>query len=504
MPTQADTGGAAEVAGRGTVSGDPVQNCPMAVGGHASLFSSSGVSPVGLTRSGSMSGAVRSGLARGRSLDLGRGRNRQEWTNWAGNQTVTPTDGWVRVHTEADIARAMADAITRQRSIRAIGSGHSFTAAAVADQILVDLSSYNRLLSADRTTGMVTVQSGITIAQLNRQLDELGLAMPNLGDIEYQTISGAISTGTHGTGAQLGGLATRVTEMRVVTGAGSIRTLTGDELQLAVVGLGVFGIVSTITLHCVPAFNLHVKNQPMKLDKLLDSFDEFVDGNDHFEFFWVPHTKWALTKRNNRTEEPRRPLPRHKAFIGDYVMENAAFGLVTKVGKRRPASIPKLATALPGSDTPEYVDTSWKVFTSPRMVKFVEQEYAIPRSAVPEALRAITDMVDRKGHLISFPVEVRVAAADDIALSTAHGRDSGYIAVHMVKGSDHRAYFKDVEDILRTFDGRPHWGKLHTRTYEDLAPTYKRIGEVNELRKQCDPLGLCSNDYTNQVLGPID
>jgi L-gulono-1,4-lactone dehydrogenase len=425
---------------------------------------------------------------------------RGEWTNWAGNQRVSPSR-ISRPTTETALIGDIVSALNHGLSIRAVGSGHSFTATAIADQLLVDLSGYNRLLSADRVTGLVTVQSGITLHDLNRELDALGLAMPNLGDIAYQTVSGAISTGTHGTGARLGGLATQVREMRLITGTGEVVSLVGDDLQLAVVGLGAFGIISTLTIECVPAFNLHVLNEPMKLDKVLGSFDELNDTNDHFEFYWVPHTKWALTKRNNRTEQPLRPQPKLKSLANEYLFENLAFGAITKLGKVRPSLIPRLATAAPSSGRVEYVDKSFHVFASPRFVKFVEQEYAIPRPAVPEALLDITKMVERQGYLVSFPVEVRVTAADDLALSTATGRDSGYIAVHMVKGSDHRAYFKDVEDILRSYDGRPHWGKLHTRTYDDLAPTYKRIDEVRDLRARLDPDGRCSNAYVNQVLG---
>jgi L-gulono-1,4-lactone dehydrogenase len=424
------------------------------------------------------------------------------WSNWAGNQTASPLLV-ERPIDESQLIDVVVRSLHAKRRIRAIGSGHSFTAAAVADQTLIDLSGYNRIVAADKMTGLVTVQSGMALSQLNDELDQLGLAMPNLGDIVYQSISGALSTGTHGTGATLGGLATQVREMRIVSGTGELTTLTGDDLALAIIGLGAFGIVSTITLQCVPSFNLHVVNEPMKLSAALGQFEELADTNDHFEFYWVPHTKWALTKKNNRTDRPLTPRSKVSAFANDYLFENVAFGAITKLGKFRPSLIPRLATAAPSSGRTEFVDKSFEVFASPRFVKFVEQEYAIPRAAVPEALRSITEMVDKKGHQISFPVEVRVTAADDVALSTAYGRPSGYIAVHMVKGSEHTAYFKDVEDILRTYDGRPHWGKLHTRTYEDLAPTYKRLDDVRALRNQMDPNGLCSNAYVNRVFGPV-
>lgn len=424
------------------------------------------------------------------------------WTNWAGNQSASPLLV-ERPTTEEQLVDAVRRSVLAGRQVRAVGSGHSFTAAAVADQTLLDLSAYSRVLSVEQRTGRVTVEAGIALADLNEKLDKLGLAMANLGDIAYQTISGAISTGTHGTGARLGALATQVVEMTLVTGSGQLTTLTGEELRLAVVGLGAFGIISTLTLQCVPAFRLHVVNQPMKLDAVFAQFDELVDTNDHFEFYWVPHTRWALTKRNNRTDEPLRPRSKRSAFANDILFENVAFGALTKVGKLLPKAIPRLATAAPSSGRVEFVDRSHHVFVSPRLVKFVEQEYAIPRAAVPDALQEITEMVDRRGYKISFPVEVRVTAPDDVALSTAYGRESGYIAVHMTKGSDHTAYFADVEAILRAHQGRPHWGKLHTRTYEDLADAYPRFEDARALRERLDPSRVFSNDYANRMLGPI-
>jgi L-gulono-1,4-lactone dehydrogenase len=438
------------------------------------------------------------------AVDKGRGDRATpaRWTNWAGNQTAQPLSV-VAPKTEDELVAGVRASLAAGRRLRAVGSGHSFTAAAVADQTMFDMRGYDHILRADKSSGLVTVQSGIALSKLNQQLDALGLAMPNLGDIAYQSISGAISTGTHGTGAALGGLAAQVRELRIVTGTGEVLTLGGDEVKLAVVGLGAFGIISTVTLQCVPSFNLHVVNAPMKLDNVLGQFQELATTNDHFEFYWVPHTKWALTKQNNRTDAPLSPRSKTSSFMNDYLFENVAFGALTKVGKLRPDLIPRLATATPSSGRVEFVDRSFEVFTSPRFVKFVEQEYAIPQEAVPEALLEVTRMVEKRGYQISFPVEVRVTAADDVALSTAYGRESGYIAVHMVKGSDHVPYFRDVEDIMKSYDGRPHWGKLHTRTYDDLQGSYPQMEAVRDLRRKLDPEGLCANPYLTQVLGAL-
>ncbi len=422
------------------------------------------------------------------------------WTNWAGNQHATPISR-LSPTTLDELNSGIAHAIATGRTLRTVGSGHSFTGAAVADDLLIDLSAYNSPVRADRTTGLVTVQSGMGLGDLNAHLDSLGLAMPNLGDIAYQTISGAISTGTHGTGSQLTGISGQVRALRLITGTGQDINLTGDDLATGVVGLGTLGIITEVTLQCVPAFSLLAVNEPMKVEKTLDRFEELWSSNDNFEFYWVPHTKWALTKTNNRTDRPPMARSRRQTFLNDYLLENVAFGAVVKLGKLRPKLIPKLATALPSTGRTEFVDVSHRIYTSPRLVKFLEMEYAIPVEAVPAALREVMAMVERNGHNVSFPIEVRTAAADNIALSTASGRQSGYIAVHMAKGMDHIPYFRDVETIMRAYEGRPHWGKMHTQTAVELRGRYCGFDRFLALRERLDPDRRMANRYTETVLG---
>ncbi len=429
-----------------------------------------------------------------------KARAPHSWTNWAGNQSARPTN-WVRPRSEATLGEAVEVALARGQRVRTIGSGHSFTGAAVADDVLIDLSEYTGMVRADRATGLVTVQSGMTLHALNAHLDQLGLAMANLGDIAYQTVAGAISTGTHGTGSTLTGLAGQVRELKLMDGTGTVRALTGKDLSVAAVSLGALGIITEVTIQCVPSFRLRVVNEPMKVSRVLEQFAELHQTNDHFEFFWVPHTKWALTKTNNRTDEPLARRSKAAAFLGDVVLENAGFGAVVKVGKLRPNAIPKLATVLPSTGRTEFVDTSHRVFVSQRFVKFLEMEYALPVEAIPDALNEVMSMVERNGHNVSFPVEVRTAAADDLALSTASGRASGYLAVHMAKGMSHDRYFFDVEAIMRAYDGRPHWGKMHTQTADELRGRYPQYDSFLAMRTQYDPHGLMSNRYTDTVFG---
>lgn len=430
--------------------------------------------------------------------------NTSTWSNWAGNQSCRPAE----IHfptSETEVCDIVAAAAKRSETVKAVGSGHSFTPAALTTGHLVDLSGLSRLVDVDRAANRVTVQAGISIDELNHVLHGLGYALPNLGDIAYQTISGAVSTATHGTGRELGGIATRIAGMRLVAGDGSVLDMSADHhatlLDAARVGVGALGIMTQVTLDVVPAFRLRAREGAERLDSLLDNLDEHIDTNDHFEFFWIPHTKWALTKRNNRTDEPiSRPHPLRR-WYGKTFLENYAFGAVCRAGRLRPEWIPRLATALPSTGVSTYVDDSFRIFASKRIVKFVEMEYAIPRESCAEVMRRITTMIDAKGHLVSFPVEVRFTAADDIPLSTASGRDTAYIAVHMYKGMDHTEYFRDVAEIMAEYQGRPHWGKMHDLTATELSTLYPRWNEFMTARARLDPTRTFANAYTRRVFG---
>ena len=435
------------------------------------------------------------------------GRSSQQttrWSNWAGNQQT----GSVLVskpQTESELQQVVQNAQTSGRRVKAVGSGHSFTAIAVAEEVLVDLSKYDEILAIDKINQTVTVQSGIQLSKLNQALYENSLAMQNLGDIAYQTIAGAISTSTHGTGAKFTGIANQVVALRVVLADSSIvecsANVNAELFSCARVGLGAIGLISTVTLKVVPAFNLAVIEEPMRLDEVLQNLDLHVDSNDHFEFFWVPHTGWALTKRNNRNNLPIEPMSKMSHWYSKTLMENYAFGAVCMLGKARPSLIPKLAKALPSSGRNEYSDASHKVFASKRIIKFYEMEYAIPREACAEALNRVRRMVTDSGFFLNFPVEVRFTAPDEIPLSTASNRESAYIAVHIYKGMNYVPYFTEVESIMNSYQGRPHWGKLHFQNAATLASRYPQWDVFQSVRNQVDPKRMFSNQYLETVLG---
>jgi L-gulonolactone oxidase len=426
------------------------------------------------------------------------------WSNWAGNQRCAPA-AIEHPSSEEELARIVRDAASAGQRVKVVGAGHSFTGIALTDGRLVRLDRYRKLLVHDAAGSTVTVQSGIPLSQLNEDLHARGLAMENLGDIAYQSISGAISTATHGTGAKFGGIATQVAGMRIIAGDGSVIECSPsrepDVFHAARVGLGALGVISTVTLRCVPAFNLRAVEAPARVDELLSSLDEHVANNDHFEFFWVPHTGWALTKWNARTQDREEPRPRWQELRDDYLMSNVVFGALNRIGRLRPSLIPRLSRMIPSSGRVEYVDRSDRVFASPRWVRFYEMEYAIPAGACVEALNRVRAFVKESGLTISFPVEVRFTAADDIPLSTAHGRTTAYIAVHVYQGMQYQQYFEAVEDIMDDYGGRPHWGKLHFQTSETLAPRYPEWDRFQAVRRRLDPGGVFSNAYLDRVLG---
>jgi FAD-linked oxidoreductase len=428
------------------------------------------------------------------------------WQNWSGTASADPVRRyWPR--SAEDIAGAVTAAASDGHTVRALGSGHSFTPAAATSGVALDLSGWTGVVAADIDAGLVTVRSGTTIRELNATLGALGLALANLGDIDAQTVAGAISTGTHGTGAGLGGIATQVAGLELVLADGSAAACSADVrpglFSAARVSIGALGVLSTVTLSCVPAFSLAADERPMPLPEVLGRFDEFAAANDHFEFYWFPYGKNALVKRNNRgPADEGRPMPGWRRFFEYEVMENVAFGALCRTGRAVPATIKPLnRLAAATLSKRSYSAPSHQVFVTPRRVRFVESEYAVPRAALLDVLAGLRAGVPGLADPVMFPVEVRVAAADDIWLSTACGRDTAYVAIHQYVGLPYQEYFSLFESIAVSVGGRPHWGKLHTRSASYLQSVYPKFSDFLRLRDSLDPGRLFANEYLRQVFG---
>jgi L-gulono-1,4-lactone dehydrogenase len=425
------------------------------------------------------------------------------WQNWAGNQSARPR----RVITPRcadEVAAAVTAAGAEGLRVRMTGSGHSFTGAAVTDGLLLRPGALAAVRSVDERAGLVTVEAGCSLRVLNTHLQARGLALANMGDIQEQTVAGAIQTGTHGTGRDLASMAAQVAGLEMVLADGTITSYSAgsDVFRAARVGLGALGVLTAVTFRVVPAFLLRAQEEPMRWSEVVARLDELTSGNEHFEFYWFPHTEGCLTKRNNRTSGPARPLPRWRHRLDDEFLANSVFGATCRLGHRIPATIP-VVNAIAGKalGARGYVDASYRVFTSPRRVRFMEQEYAIPREDLAAVLAEIRALFSRRDWRISFPIEVRVAPPDDIWLSTARGRDTAYVAIHVFHASPHEKYFRDVEALMTATGGRPHWGKLHTRDAAYLRAVYPEFGQFVALRDTLDPERRFTNPYLEHVLG---
>jgi L-gulono-1,4-lactone dehydrogenase len=427
-----------------------------------------------------------------------------KWVNWAGDQSCRPA-AIVSPSSRDELAEAVVAAAGRR--VRAAGSGHSFTEAALTEGTMLRVEALRGVIDADRESGLVKVGGGTVLHDLNEELAGLGLAMENLGDIDEQTIAGAISTGTHGTGARLRNISAQVEGLELVLADGSVRQLSAatdpELLQAARVGVGALGVISAVTLRCVPAFNLLRVDSPQPREEVLDTFAERAEAHQHFELFTFPYADSALVLERNGTDQPPHPRGRFAAFLNDVVLENWALEALAATGKALPRAIPALSRLAgrlaSGSRTS---DRSDRIFANKRFVRFTEMEYGVPREHGPEAARRVIEWIRENRYPVFFPIEMRVAAGDDASLSPSHRRDTAYIAVHQYRGMEWRPYFEAVEGIMNDYDGRPHWGKRHFQTAATLAPRYPAWEEFQRARDTLDPGRTFTNEYVERVLGP--
>ncbi|MDR7279655.1 L-gulonolactone oxidase [Catenuloplanes atrovinosus] len=405
-----------------------------------------------------------------------------------------------------EVCVLVQDAAREGRRVKPVGTGHSFTSAAVAEDIQVDLRRMSGLVSVDREARLATVQAGIDLCRLNDELATHGLAMPNLGDINVQTVAGAISTGTHGTGAGYGCLSTFVEALTLVTGAGEVlrcsATENPDVFAAARVGIGALGVITEVTLRCADAFVLRAHETPALLADVLASLDDRIGGNDHFEFYWYPYTDRVQAKTNNRVPLDDAPLSRFRAWLDDEFLSNTVYAGACRLGRAIPAFVPAVQAVSARALTERtYTARSDRVFCTPRRVRFTEMEYGVPRAALPEALTALQRIVASLPFKVQFPVEIRFTAPDDIWLSHGYGRESAYLAIHQYVGAPYEPYFRAFERVAASLGGRPHWGKLHYRDADSLRPAYPRFDDFLTVRDRLDPSRTFQNDYTARVLG---
>jgi FAD-linked oxidoreductase len=424
--------------------------------------------------------------------------------NWAGNVKWTPQEVLLP-KTEVEIAAIIKKATSSGKSIRTVGSHHSFTPLLATDSVSLSLDDMQGLISKEPNNRAIA-WAGTKLKRLSELLAENGLAQENMGDINVQSLAGAISTGTHGTGITLGSVGTQVEEITFVNGLGELVTLNEEnnyhEFKCAQLSLGSLGVITRMKVRCKEAYNLELDIRKEKLSDVLANLDAIVNENRHFEFYSIPNSQWSQTKRSNIVSQEAGTTSKFSAFINDIVLENWALQLLCSINKTIPSSS-KTISNLIGSfiSNEKKIQQSHKVFSTVRNVKFTEMEYNIPYESYQDVVKEMLRLIDKNNYRISFPQEHRFVQADDIYLSPAHNRKSAYIASHVYKGMDNKRYFKDLEDLFVDFGGRPHWGKMHTRDAAFFRKVYPKFDDFLQVRAKHDPNGVFLNDHLKKVFG---
>lgn len=424
------------------------------------------------------------------------------WENWSESVICTPT----AIHyptTQDEIIQIIKSCNTNHQKIRVVGSGHSFTPVVKTDQILISLDEYQGIENIDFEQQQVTVLAGTKIKTLGDALFEQGLAQENLGDIDIQSIAGAVSTGTHGSGVTLGNIATQIVALTLISANGDViecsETQNQNIFKAAQISVGALGIISKLTLQLVPAFKLDYRWQKESLQNCLDNLDQYKSENRNFEFFWIPYTDTVLAKFMNMTDKEPKSRNLFRKF-NENVIENAVLWILSATNRLRPSLSKRISQIMSmlvssGSD----VQYSHRIFATVRYVKFQEMEYNIPAEDFIPAIKDIQACITDNKMEVHFPIECRFTRYDDIYLSPAYGRDSAYIAVHMFKGMAYKDFFIKMEEIFKKYEGRPHWGKMHNRTATDFKTLYPKWQDFQAARQQLDPDGLFLNDHLKEI-----
>jgi FAD-linked oxidoreductase len=425
------------------------------------------------------------------------------WSNWSGSVQCTPKE-IQKPASQEELQTIIRNCVEQKSTIRMVGSGHSFTGLVGTQGTIISLDLLQGLENVDAESKVATVLAGTKLKSLGELLLSNNLAQKNLGDIDVQSIAGAASTGTHGTGVTLGSVSTQILEITLITAKGEILVCSENQnkdiFKAAQVSLGTLGIITKIKLQLVPAYKLKYVKGKTRLDDCLNNLEKYKNENRNFEFYWFPHTNTIQTKTLNITdEEPMKSS--FMKYFNDMVLENGAFKVLSELCRMFP-SLCKRVSKISAAAVSTGVDINYstKIYATPRLVKFQEMEYNLPAEKAVEALNEMRECINAANFKVHFPIEVRFVKADDMYLSPAYQRDSVYIAVHMYKGMEYKTYFDAMEDIFKKHNGRPHWGKMHTRTAKELSQLYPMWNKFQEIRNQLDPNGLFMNDYLKKLM----
>ncbi|MGV3524381.1 MAG: D-arabinono-1,4-lactone oxidase [Candidatus Sericytochromatia bacterium] len=420
--------------------------------------------------------------------------------NWSGSLVFQPQQLCLP-DSEAALQTLVAQTAQRGQRLRVVGAAHSFTPLIETSDTLVSLDAWQGIEQLDIERQQVWVRAGTRLHRLNRELAAYGLALANLGDIDHQSIAGAISTGTHGTGLGLGNLSSQVVGLRLITADGQVHTLDAQHpwLPAARVSLGALGVISAVALQVVPAYRLRLAIRKALLQDVLAELPRLLAAHRHVEFFVFPGSPHVQLKLSDLTTEAISP--RWQQAANELLLENMAFWGLSELSRRVPASTAAVARLCGWAVSDQVqVDDSWRIFANQRWTRFQEMEYALPLEAFADTLTTLLERIAREQVRVHFPIECRFSQGDDAWLSPAHGRDSAYIAVHQYQGMPWQDYFRRAESVFVPAGGRPHWGKHHFLGAQELAACYPEWASFAKLRAQLDLQGCFLNPHLARLL----
>ncbi|MGG0717987.1 D-arabinono-1,4-lactone oxidase [Robertmurraya massiliosenegalensis] len=425
----------------------------------------------------------------------------KRWRNWARTSESQPEKILYPSSVE-EVILLVKEASEQKKKIRVVGAGHSFTSLAKTDSWLVSLDLLSGIEQLDEANGTVTVLAGTRLFQLGKELGKAGYAQENLGDINVQSIAGAISTGTHGTGLQFGNISTQVVELVLVTANGEVLTVSEKQnarlFNASLVSLGALGIIVKVKLRVIQSLVYEYRSDKMEYPQLESDLERYINENRHFEFYLFPYSDLVQVKTMNVTERKPQKLFFHHAST--LILENYLFSVLSEICRwfpQRSRFISRLSAK--GVGKMVVAANSHELFATSRLVKFREIEYCIPLPFFKEALREVRKCIEEKKYTVHFPIECRTVKADDSWLSPSYERESAYMAFHMYKGMPYKDYFRDMEAIMLKYEGRPHWGKMHSLGKQELLTLYPKLPEFLALREELDPEELFLNDYLKKI-----
>lgn len=431
-------------------------------------------------------------------------RQALRWRNWSESVYCEP-ENYVEPKNLSELQAVVRQAYDENRTIRVVGAGHSFTPLVATSDTLLSIRHLVGIDSIDEENNYVTVWGGSNLKELGEQLWAHGYAMENLGDINKQSIAGAISTGTHGTGIDFGSVSTQVVGMTLLLANGDLMEIneqaSPELLPAAQVALGMLGIIVKVTLKVLPAYELKGNSFRLTFDESMRQLETLRNEHRNMEIYWFPYTNTVQVKTMDIV---KRKVHSHRKkknnMMKKVLLENGLFWVISEVSRLAPKSA-KAISAISAAGVPvgSEIRASHELFATPRLVKFQEMEYAVPMDQLETILREIDATIRKEKYAVHFPIECRFVKRDNIWLSPSYEKDCAYIAVHMYKGMEFSPYFQALEAIFRRYEGRPHWGKMHTMKKENLQQAYPRLQDFITLRNKLDERGIFLNEYTNDL-----